>query len=267
MIGIGLGVDWGSVSFNKGSVILETEYQAILDRATVLGYTLPSYSQQLLQNQLLASMKSSGVWNKLDVFYNFANNGSAGFGTLNWKAPTLRQCTFVSTPNFITNQGLQGTGTSYIITNYNPTLGGPNQYVQNNASRYIYLYQEGVSSDVSLDGQNSTTTNGTRRTSTVSQRINQGTASLNSVFDFTGTRGMKSVHRTSGTNVELFNDLTQGSRTSTSTAVGNAIQFVLRGGSTTVYATHTVSMYAMGASLVAENTNFVNAYNTYINSI
>ena len=267
MIGIGLGVDWGSVSLNKGGAALETEYQAILDRATALGYTLPSYSQQLLQNQLLASMKSSGVWNKLDVFYNFANDGSSGFGTLNWKAPALRQCTFVSTPTFITNQGLQGTGTSYISSNYNPTLGGPNQYVQNNASRYFYLYENGVSANVSFDGTTSTTVNGFRRENAQAHRINQSTTSINALFDYTGVRGMKSIHRTSSTNVELFNGTTQESRTATSSALVNAIQFILRGSSTTIFATHTVSMYAMGASLVSENTDFVNAYNAYINSI
>jgi hypothetical protein len=78
---------------------------------------------------------------------------------------------------------------------------------------------------------------------------------------------MKSIHRTSSTNVELFSGTAQGSRTATSGTLGNTIQFVLRGGSTTVFATHTVSMYAMGASLVAENSAFVADYNNYINAL
>jgi hypothetical protein len=247
--------------------LFDADYKAVLDRGTALSYPLPTLAQQKLQNTLLMNMKTDGVWAKLDVFYNFANDGSSGFGTLNWKAPTLRQCTFVSTPNFITNQGLQGTGTSYISTNFNPTLGGPNQYVQDNASRYFYLYQNGVSANVSFDGVTSTTVNGFRRESAQAHRINQSTTSINALFDYTGTKGMKSIHRTSATNVELFNDTTQGSRTAASSALTNAIQFILRGSNTTVFATHTVSMYAMGASLVSENTAFVNAYNTYINSI
>ena len=255
--------------------LFDVDYKAVLDRGTALSYTLPTLAQQKLQNTLLMNMKTNGVWAKLDVFYNFANDGSSGFGTLNWKAPTLRQCTFVSTPNFITNQGLQGTGTSYISTNFNPTLGGPNKYVQNNASRYFYLYQNSVSTNVSFDGGNSASVNGISRANVDSQRINQGSSTLigipTNAFDFTAVKGMKSIHRTSSTNVELFNDTTQGSRTATSVALtsgpNNTIQFVLRGTSTTVFATHTVSMYAMGESLVSENTDFVNAYNTYINSI
>ena len=250
--------------------LFDADYKAVLDRGTALSYTLPTLSQQKLQNKLLMDMKADGVWAKLDVFYNFANNGGAEFGTLNWKSPTIRQCTFTGVPNFLSNQGIQGTGTSFISTNFNPTLGGPNQYTQNNASRYFYLYNEGVGgagTSVSLDGTTSTTVNGTSRISTSSQRINQGTSALNSTFDFTGVRGMKSIHRTSSTNVELFNDTTQGSRTATSQAVGNSNQLILRGSSTTIFATHTVSMYAMGASLVAENAAFVADYNSYINAI
>jgi hypothetical protein len=272
MIGIGLGVDWGSVSLNETAVVFETEYQAVLDRGTALGYALPLYSQQILQNNLLKAMKSSGVWAKLDVFYNFANNGGANFGTLNWKSPTTRQCTFQESPlNFIPNQGMQGTGLGYISTGFNPASGGPNQYTLNNASRYFYLYQEGVSTNISFDGVTATTVNGIRREFTTSQRINQGTGPLSgtptAAFDFTGTRGMKSIHRTSSTNVELFNDTVQGSRTSASVAVQTSTQFILRGYNNTTFATHTVSMYAMGASLVSENAAFVADYNTYINAL
>jgi len=274
MIGIGLGVDWGSVSLNKAAVVFEPEYQAVLDRATALLYTLPTYSQQILQNKLWLDLKNAGVWAKLDVFYNFANNAGANFGSLNWKLPTIRPCTFTPSPlNFITNQGFQGTGVSYIVTNFNPTLLGPNNYVQNDASRYFYLYQEGATgtgTNPSLDGVTSTTTNGMSRLSTAAQRINQGTAALTgsplAAFDFTGTRGMKSIHRVNSTNVELFNDNVRGSRNATSVSP-SGIQFVLRGSSSTIFATHTVSMYAIGASLFSENPAFVAAYNSYINSI
>jgi hypothetical protein len=262
---LGVGQGQSSTSF-------DADYQAVLDRATTLGYNLPTAGQKIKQNQLLVNLKANGIWAKLDVFYNFANDAGANFASLNWKSPTIRQCTFLPSPlNFITNQGFQGTGVSYISTNFNPTLLGPNQYVRDDASRYFYLYQEGVSTNISLDGQNSTTTNGMSRVSTASQRINQGTAVLTgsptAAFDFTGVRGMKSIHRTSSTNVELFNGTTQGSRNATSVTLGNATQLILRGTNTTTFATHTVSMYAMGASLVSGNSAFVAAYDSYINSI
>jgi hypothetical protein len=246
--------------------LFDADYKAVLDRGTALSYTLPTLAQQKLQNTLLMNMKTDGVWAKLDVFYNFANNGSAEFGTLNWKSPTTRQSTLVGSPNFISNQGIQGTGTSYITTNFNPTI-GTNQYTLNDASRYFYLRQNGVSANVSFDGTTSTTVNGIRRESAQAHRINQGTTSINALFDYTGDIGMKSIHRTSALNVELFNGTSQASRTALSVAIASAAQFILRGSNTTVFATHTVSMYAMGASLVSENAAFVADYNTYINSI
>jgi hypothetical protein len=199
------------------------------------------------------------------VFYNFARAGSSGFATLNWKNPNTRQCTLVGSPNFIPTQGFQGTGTSYISTNFNPTI-GTNQYTLSNASRYIYMYQGVNSANVSLDGTSSTTINGIRRENSTSQRINQSTNPLSLAFDFTITRGMKSIHRTSPTNVSLYNDTIGTNIGSLEVSVANSIQLILRGNNITTYGTHTISMYAMGASLVSENTDFVNTYYTYINS-
>jgi hypothetical protein len=262
-IGIGLGLGLFGTPSGGG---FDADYQAVLTYATTQGYTLPSASQQTLQNQLVVDLKAGGIWNKLDVFYCFANNGGDNFATLNWKSPSTRQITKVSTPNFITNQGYQGTGLSYLSTNFNSSI-GTNNYVQDNASRNIYLYAEGISADVSLDGTVSTTNNGIRRASTTAQRINQGTAGISSAVDFTATKQMKSIHRTSSTNVECFNGTTQSSRTATSAALANSAQFVLRGANLSTFGTHTISMYSMGSNLVAENTAYTTAFETYINSL
>ena len=113
----------------------EVEYQAVLTRATALGYTLPSAGQQIKQNQLIVDLKAAGVWTRLDVLYMFATDGNNSFATLNWKNPTTNQCTLVNTPTFTTNQGFTGNGvSSNIDTNYNPnTFSSPN-YLLNDAS-------------------------------------------------------------------------------------------------------------------------------------
>lgn len=113
----------------------EDEYKLILARATSLGYTLPSASQQIKQNQLISDLKAAGVWTRLDVLYVFATDGNNSFATLNWKNPNSNQCTLVNTPTFTTNQGFTGNGvSSNIDTNYNPnTFTSPN-YLINDAS-------------------------------------------------------------------------------------------------------------------------------------
>lgn len=255
--------DGTSAYVNSNSlVVYDSDYKAVLDYATTQGYTLPSVSQRLKQSVLLSSLKTAGVWSKLDTFANFATNGSSNFALIDWKR--LTQYTAVNSPTFTTNQGFNGNGTSsYIDTNFNAVTQGVN-YVQNNASRYLYLYT--ASGTGALDGKSVASINNMTRASTGNQRINQGTTALTGgSFDFTTIQGMKSIHRTNSTNVELFNATTQGSRTATSASMNSNNQFVLRSGS--VYGAHTISMYANGSSLVSENTSFVNAFNTYMTSL
>jgi hypothetical protein len=117
-----------------------------------------------------------------------------------------------------------------------------------------------------LDGIDIVTRNRMLRSNVSTQTINQGTSTLSGAFNFTNVKGMKSIHRTSATSVELFNGISAESRTATSTSLDDKNQFILRSG-TTNYGAHEVSMYSMGASLVAENTAYVTAFDNYINSL
>ena len=255
--------DGTSAYVNSNSlVIYDSNYLDVLNYATGQGYTLPSLSQRIKQSNLLTDLKAAGVWNKLDTFANFATDGSTQFALIDWKR--LTQYTAVLSPTFTTNEGFTGNGTSsYIDTNFNPVTQGIN-YTQNNASRYLFMFS--ASGTSALDGRSAASINNMSRSSTSNQRINQSTTVLTGgSFDFTATKGMKSIHRTSLTNVELFNATTQGSRTALSGIMTSSNQFILRSGSS--YGGHEISMYANGSSLVSENADFVNAYNTYINSL
>lgn len=98
----------------------DTSYQAILDRAGALGYSLPSVPQRLVQNQFVIDLKAAGLWTELDILYVFANNGSAEFATLNWISPLNHQATLVNSPTFTSNVGFNSDGVSaYIDLNIN----------------------------------------------------------------------------------------------------------------------------------------------------
>jgi hypothetical protein len=241
----------------------DANYQAVLNRAVALGYTLPSASQQIIQNNLVLSLKAGSIWTKLDVLYIFANDGGSDFGTLNWKAPTLNQATLINSPTFTTNEGFMGNGTSsYVDTNFNPATQGVN-YSLNNASRYMYLFSGGATQRI--DG-NSIDTNNIRIGLYNTQKINSGSVNtLSTAFEYTTAKGMKSIHRTSSTAVSLFNATTIGNRTLTSTVLGSSNQWILR--QFGIYSTAEISMYAMGASMITENTAFVNTFDTYLNSL
>lgn len=259
MIGIGLGL-----SFIKNTVSFVAEYQSILDRGTTLGYTLPSASVQAKQNDLLVALKSAGVWDKLDVFYCFAQDGSKEFATINWKSPSANQCTLINSPTWTSNQGFTGNGTSsYIDTNYIPS--GSGNYTLNNASRYAYL--RALVANRVIDGIDASTANSITAFASAFQRINQSGNNLSASFDYgTSGAGMKSIHRTSSTAVTCYNNTTASSGlTATSTGLATSNQTILR--SATGYGSHQISMYAMGASMISENSSFVSAFSTYISSL
>jgi len=67
--------------------IFETEYQDILDYATLQGYSLPTYSTQLLQNQLVKDLKDNGNWTDMDIMYVPAGDGDEDFASINWIDP------------------------------------------------------------------------------------------------------------------------------------------------------------------------------------
>jgi len=261
-------ISWGD-SHKKSSAGLtdivglayETEYTAVLDRATALGYSLPSESVRTKQNTLLASLKSTGVWAKLDVFYVFAQDGGSAFGTLNWKNPNANQSTLVNSPTFVSNGGLMGNGTSsYIDTNYNPTTQGV-QYGLNNAS--IYFFPHAINAG-NFSGA-VTTENRMGRGTSFNQRINAGGLTLATAFDYTATINAKSIHRTNSTSIDLYNGSTSENRALNSVNVPNTNLFIMR--STSIYGSHTCAAYAVGAQLTAENTSFINTWNTYKNSL
>ena len=255
-------VSWAGLTDIVGFAY-EDEYQAILDRATTLGYSLPSDAVKLKQNTLLASMKADGVWAKLDVFYVFAvDNNASAFATLNWKNPNANQASIASSPTFVNNGGFQGNGTSsFIDTNYNPSTQGVN-YTLNNAS--IYFFPHALSGTSVLTGT-SGLENRTTRSSSVQQRINQGSLSLPTAFDFTSVVNPKSIHRTSATNVALYNAFVSENRTVASVNVPNGNLYALRASAT--YGAHTCAAFAAGAQLTAENTNFNVAWSTYKSSL
>ena len=115
---------------------LSTEYQAILNYATSLGYTLPSTNQRFKQNKLLADLRRNGIWEKLDTFGVFATDGDSNFALIDWKR--LTTFTAVNSPTFTTNQGFEGNATSASINlNYNGSTQNVN-YKPDSAHQMIW---------------------------------------------------------------------------------------------------------------------------------
>jgi hypothetical protein len=112
------------------------EYNAILNRAVALGYTLPSEAMQVVQNDLIIALKNAGVWDSLDTFYNYFHNGGESFGFIDWRNPT-RIVTETGSVSFTSVDGSISDGsTGYYNTNYSPNTDGVNWQV-NSASYFV----------------------------------------------------------------------------------------------------------------------------------
>lgn len=237
------------------------QYQAVLTEATAQGYTLPSVAQQAKQNTLMTTLISSGVFAKLDLILVMANDGSKEFSCINWKNPSGAKATLINSPTWASNEGFTGNGTSsYLLTGYNPD--GTKNYKLNDACRYAYLKVNAANKVI--DGVETNTTNSITTFPSTFQRINQSGFSILATIDYSGV-GMKSIHRTSMTAVSCYNDNTATNTTATSTGLSGLEQAILRSAST--YGTHQVSFYAMGASLISENSSLVSAFSTYLSSL
>jgi hypothetical protein len=220
-------------------------------------------AESILQNQFMLAIKAAGVWAKLDVLCVFRGSGG-GAAELDWKRLTKVKnydCVFDTTQGFIGDASIP----AYIDTNFAATAG--TNYTQNNASRYFfpYAFSGAGPMDGSIQGGGGSRNKMLLNNST-SHKINQnGTVPLSSTFQYTTTVQPKSIHRTSATDVTLFNGTTSANRTAVSTALSAVKLYILR--DTNDYADHTVAAYAAGASMVAENTAFVAAWNTYITAL
>ena len=226
----------------------------------------PSLAVSKLQNKLLVDLKTAGVWAKLDSLFVFTGDGDFDFASVDWKL--LQQGTNNST-TYSSNQGITAntTTSAYFDTNFNPSVAGTN-YTQNNASRYAYVKDFGESPNALtiIDGISNTHRNSIRIGSSVEQRINQNVVYLTNPFDYDTTAKMKSIHRTSATSVTLFNGTTSTTEVAVSHVLSNNNQLIFK--SHTVYSDGgTIGLYAMGSSMISENTNFVNAVNTYMNAL
>jgi hypothetical protein len=217
----------------------------------------------ILQNQFMLAIKAAGVWAKLDVLCVFRGSGD-GNALVDWKRyieVTNIDCTFDTTQGFIGDASIP----AYIDTGFDATAGI--NFTQNNASRYFFPYAFSGTGpmDGSIQGGGGSRNKMLLNNST-DHKINQnGTVPLSSTFQYTTTVEPKSIHRTSATDVTLFNGTTSANRTAVSFALTGVNLYILR--DTNDYADHTVAAYAAGASMVAENTAFLAAWNTYITAL
>jgi hypothetical protein len=259
----------GIIGSSIGQV--DADYQAVLDYATTQGYTLPSPSQQLLQNQLVVDLKDAGVWSKLDTFAVFATDGDSNFALIDWKR--LTQYTGVNSPTFNVNEGFEGNGTSsYLNTNYNPNTNAVNlslnstsmggyKFARNHPGSFFRCEIGSLVTIPSTSGLHFNGNNGIR----VNSSINMTEKVINS--------GVFSLIRNNATEFKLYKDSSKtasDTQLAVSTGIPSLDLTILArnvNGTAGQFSQDTLSIIYLAADITSEYSDFVDALDNYINAL
>jgi hypothetical protein len=264
-----------------------TQYQAILNRASALGYTLPSETEKRKQNQLVSDLLNNGLWTNLGQFYMFKQNtsvsGSTGFTMINWITPansvnTLSRVASGDTfPTFTSNVGWNFTNRNGMLIGVNPvsnTVNPINAATGGTMGGWVAL--TGASSSSGLNTLYQTTNNEWNRMA-ISNTANQliWRPALTTAADMRGT-GFKSLtvsgHMSATTAVTLYNNTTVLNRVRTSADPGLAGGSLYLNGATSsaqqiTMWTWSCSSYWSGKPLSdSQQLTFYNLLNTYMST-
>jgi hypothetical protein len=132
---IGIGIPFG-----RRGARFTPEYKAVLDRATALGYALPSAGVQVLQNNLVKALINGGVWAELDHLKIYSGSND-NFSLINWINPLANLSTKANSPTYDYAGGWAGNATTaHLQTNFIPS--GSANYRQNDACYFRYRKTE-----------------------------------------------------------------------------------------------------------------------------
>ena len=247
------------------------EYQALLDRATFLGYTLPSSGQQVLQNDLVVALKDAGIWALLDVFYLPATDGNHQFACLNWVDPANFEMLENGIPTFTGNSGFQGDDSSMWLNSQYSCYNDKINFSLNSASFGIYLTPTASSA-----GDNGATggevslirTSSGGSTSLISMYLNNGSESYNSTSNLNPI--FLVADRRRSTHLEMiFNGVLVKDDPSTSAALSTNDNFILalNNGSPANYSADKIHLVYFGGSMYGLHSSFNSAVNNYLTAI
>lgn len=245
------------------------ETQALIARFT----SPPSTARALLINDLIGSMISAGLWQKLDAFYVMAQY-DAQAARQNWIRDAFN-LTAVSSPSFTVDRGYATNGTtSYLNTGYTPATDGVN-FTQNAASLGIWSREDSVNTGNDIGGREGATSRQTAiilrpTTTTLHARINLGNAngsiaSNSSLGCFLASRDDASTIRT------YRNGSLLGTGSYASTDPSPQPLFIgasNTNGTATAFQAREYAASMAGASLdAAQNANLYAALNTYMQAV
>lgn len=206
-----------------GEPVYDPAAEAFFVRQSVLGVPV-SDGRKTLLNAVFASLRTAGLLSILDVLQIHASeNGTTGRQNL---IQDLYNSTAVNSPTFTVDRGYAGNGTSsYLNTNFNPSVVVGANFVRNSASMGLYSRTSRASVNAADMGASNTVKTFIKPDSTIATPTpgfqfagNENAASSDGVHH--GSLGHFAGSRTGASAVALYFN---GAQTATSTTASTGI--------------------------------------------
>lgn len=230
----------------------------------------PTSGRKSAINQLITSLKSAGIWAKLDALYLLAAH-DAQAARVNWKNPgTFNLSVGGGSPTFTTDSNYSFDGVDdFLDTNFNPATAG-GAYAQNSASFGVWSGTSGQAFGSCagwFDGTDGTTILTRSGSDTVGVRVNQASTAGSS--GATDGRGLFVANRSGSTSMQVYRNgssltLDQGLPTQASSAL-NSASFRLGSISASSFTAISLRAAVIGGSLNStEQANLYSAMLAYL---
>jgi|GEM_PF-6693048 hypothetical protein len=255
---LGIGLSLANQRFILGG--FDPAYQAVLDFATSEGDTLPSANQQILQNNVVVSLKDKGLWNKKDAFGVFATDASFNFALICWKR--LIKMTAFNSPSFTTNGGIDGGGTAYIDTKFKSATDGVN-FLLDDAGYSVNVGTTTPSSDIIL-GNSDVNQGGVRirQKDKADSELNSSSFPTNINYQ---NGGNLHIDRINSTQVVLKDEFIITETSNSTTLTSNPALIFRLGGN---YGNGNIKAFSARSSFTDQEKNDYNTIiNTYLNAL
>ncbi len=247
------------------------EALALFDRFT----TPPTAARKTLINNLIVSLKSAGVWSKLDTLYVMAAADSQA-ARQNW-IKDAHNLTAVGGPSFTADRGYDFDGASqYLRTGYVPSADAVN-YALNSGSAFVWC-RENVAIDgyalsgAGLSGQVGVIPRrGAGAPDTYVAVVNTGGTTGATTGSVSNSIGLTHADRSASALTTVYkNGLSATTNTVVSAALANVEVYLgarNNAGSPNSFDTRQQAGAGMGASLGAEAATLYSALNTYFQAV
>lgn len=194
--------------------------------------TPPTPEREELIDDTVGSLKSAGVWAKLDTLWVFAAHASQA-ARLNWKNPSV-SVALVNSPAFAADTGFASDGsTSYINSGYVPNTG--TQQTLNSVSLFVKVVETFTPAAVfavgSSDGTNRLTLEPFRSTGSMRAFLNAGASVVTGLLASVANT-LLAGNRSGAAACESYVDGTLAQANGSASSARNAVQLSILGTNT-----------------------------------